>query len=180
MAFSCGKTWMATQLCSVEQQSWKFRQQKYERWLIFNLSGSLIVCTLSDVSSHFSSPTSSCLRLPEARVSNKGLFSGCNKGLHYTKKIKQKERVHNEWEKNEWCSGGGKKTLLWMFPYRAENAADGMSFYSRHRTCVERKGSAVCLPEKKRQTISPAWHSTKGSLVWHLYRVVLLFKGVTY
>lgn len=98
--------------------------------------------------------------------------------LHKENKTK---RTCAQWVGKEWVVfRRRKKTLLWMFPCRAENAADGMSFYSRHRTCVERKGSVVCLPEKKRQTISPAWHSTKGSLVWHLYRVVLLFKGITY
>lgn len=85
--------------------------------------------------------------LPEAAWSpcvKQRVFSGCNKGLHYTKKIKQKERVHNEWEKNEWCSGGGKKHCSECFHVERRTK---MSFYSRHRTCLETKGSLVCLPE---------------------------------
>lgn len=141
--FSFWAVWMALQLSPVEEQSSQVWQRKYARWLIFNLSSSLIVCTLSDVSSYFSSATSRCLRLLEASVSDKegvgGWWSGCNKGLYGTKKIKQKERVHNEWGK-KWVviRRRGKKII-----------ALHVSTWS-HRMRLDRKRSLVCLPEKKK------------------------------
>lgn len=175
--------WTAPQLkCSAEERLSEFRQQKYRQWLIFTLSCSLTVCTFVRCLLSF---RQSYVLLPEAAWSlcvKQRVFSGCNKGLHYTKKIKQKERVHNEWEKNEWCSGGGKKKKKPCFECfhverRTLRTASCLSVHTTEHVWKEKICSVFIWGETNDKTINP---TTKRCLVWHLYWVLLPLKGITH
>lgn len=95
--------------------------------------------------------------------------------LHKENKTK---RTRAQWVGKEWVVfRRRKKALLWMFPCRAEN--ENVFLFTPQNMFGNKRISSV-FTWNKRQTISPARHSTKSSLVWHLYRVMLLFKGITY